>query len=238
MIDGKRVLGLIPARGGSKGLPGKNIRPLCGKPLIAWSIEQGRASACVDAVVVSTDSQEIADVARTYGAEVPFLRPAHLAADTSPTIDAVIHALDFLAAEGREFDIVALLETTSPLRDVSDIDEAVAALVSTPGAESIVGVAQVEGAHPDFLTTMDRGFLRPYRQVGMVAKRRQELEALFYPEGTIYVSYAESLRRRRSFYHEATLGHVGDRYKAFEIDELCDAIAVEALLAAKLKGIL
>ena len=103
MFDSKRTLALIPARGGSKGLPHKNVLEVGGKPLIAWSIEAALASAHIDAVVVTTDDEQIAEVARAYGAEVPFLRPAELALDTSPSIDAVLHALDALAADGREF---------------------------------------------------------------------------------------------------------------------------------------
>jgi len=122
MYKGKKILALIPARGGSKGLPGKNIKPLLGKPLIAWTIEQAKASKYVDRVVVSTDDDEIAEVAIRYGAEVPFLRPKELARDDSPTIDAILHALDFFSDKGERFDLLALLEPTSPLRDSEDID--------------------------------------------------------------------------------------------------------------------
>ena len=112
-----RILALILARGGSKRLPGKNIRPLAGKPLVAWSIEAARACTGIQDVVLSTDDGAIAEAARAHGARVPFLRPASLAADTSTSADAALHALDFLRdAEGKEFDAVILLEPTSPLR--------------------------------------------------------------------------------------------------------------------------
>jgi CMP-N,N'-diacetyllegionaminic acid synthase len=114
MLHGRRILALIPARGGSRGLPRKNVLEVGGRPLISWSIEAALASAYVDAVVVTTDDAEIANVARACGAEVPFLRPPELALDTSPSIDAVLHALDALAALGREFEYLMLLEPTSP----------------------------------------------------------------------------------------------------------------------------
>ena len=123
MINGKTVIAIIPARGGSKGLPGKNIKPLCGKPLIAWSIEAGLASQYIDEVMVSTDSEEIANIAREFGASVPFLRPVELASDTATTLDAVKHVIEYYENEcNRYFDYIVLLEPTSPLREKDDLD--------------------------------------------------------------------------------------------------------------------
>ena len=110
------VLGLIPARGGSKGLPGKNLMVLAGKPMIAWTIEAALAAHSIDDVVVTTDSAQIAAAARDAGADVPFMRPADLAADGTPMVDTVLHALDALEAQGQAYDVVALLQPTSPLR--------------------------------------------------------------------------------------------------------------------------
>ena len=121
MIGGKRLLGLVPARGGSVGIPHKNIRLLGGKPLIAWSIEVARQSRYLDRVVVSTDDDEIAECARIYGAETPFIRPADLATDSARAVDVVLHALDQI----RDADAVVLLQPTSPFRSVGDIDHAV-----------------------------------------------------------------------------------------------------------------
>lgn len=236
MIDSAKVLALVPARGGSKGLPNKNILPLAGKPLIAWSIEQAKASATVDAVVVTTDSEAIAACARTYGARVPFMRAAELASDAASSIDVVVDALDRLEQGGERFDIVVLLEPTSPLRDVSDIDGAVRRLVGTPGAESVVGIAMVEGAHPAFLMRESGAFLEPYASRPPTGVRRQDLEPLFHLEGSVYASYVPALRARRSFYHDRTVGWRVSRYKALEIDELPDLIACEALLAARDAG--
>ena len=143
MYKKRKTLALIPARGGSKGLPGKNIMPLAGKPVIAWSIEQALNSRCIDKVLVSTDSREIASIARKYGAEVPFLRPKALAADTSSTFDVISHAVDFLRKQGEEFDYIALVEPTSPLRANADLDRAIKSLIDHEDkADSLVSVGK------------------------------------------------------------------------------------------------
>ena len=236
MIAGKSVLGLVPARGGSKGLPGKNLRPMLGKPLLAWTIECAAACPAVDAVVVSTDDAAIADTAIGLGAEAPFLRPAGLATDTASSIDVVLHALDTLATGGRVFDIVVLLEPTSPLREVSDIAGALDRLVGAPAVESVVGVARVENVHPAFLYRLTEGQLRPYTGAQPTGLRRQDLDPLYFVEGSVYASFVAALRAKRSFYHERTAPWVVARYKSLEIDELSDFIAVEALLAARREG--
>lgn len=239
MINGKRVLGIVPARGGSKGLPGKNIRDLCGKPLIAWSIEQGLACEYIDKVLVSTDSEEIAAIAIQYGATVPFLRPADLAVDTASSIDVLFHALDYLGSHSELFDYVVLLEPTSPLRDVADIVGALELLVNSRHAESVVGVAKVEASHPSFLFVVQDGVLQPMAGSQPTGLRRQDLqEDFYYLEGSIYACSVASLRKYKSFYHAATTPWVVNRYKATEIDELSDFIVAEALMKAKLEGVL
>ncbi len=236
MIGTHDVVALIPARGGSKGLPRKNVLDFCGKPLIAWSIEQARQTPEVDRVVVSTDDPEIADVARAFGADVPFLRPAELSGDTATSVDVIVHAMDALARNGAPVDILALLEPTSPLREASDVSGAIRHLVSDRRFESVVGVSAVEGAHPAFLYEVHGGLLHPFLPVGRGAVRRQDLEPLYFLEGSVYVSYAASLRARRGFYHDATAPWLVPRYKSIEIDELSDLIAAQALMSARLEG--
>lgn len=239
MISGKSVLAIIPARGGSKGLPGKNIRSMCGKPLICWSILQGLESQYIDEVLVTTDSQEILDIARKCGANTPFLRPKSLAKDDVSSVDVLIHAVDYLSEAGRVYDYVVLLEPTSPLRDVSDVDGAIELLINNELSKSIVGVTKVEGAHPSFLFTIQNELLKPMLGMEPNGLRRQDLkEEFYYLEGSIYVSSVSALTERRGFYHADTLPWVVDRYKAIEIDELCDFVAAEALMEAKLQGAL
>lgn len=237
MIHGNSVLALVPARGGSKGLPGKNVRPLLGKPLIGWSIDQGRASKYVDAVVVSTDDAGIAAAARAHGAELPFMRPIELASDTASSIDVILHALDSLEQAGRRYNLLVLLEPTSPLRETADIDAALEALLAHPEAQSIVGVAKVESGHPSFLLRRNGVLLEPYAPQEFGAKRRQDLDELFFLEGTVYITWVDALRERRGFYHERTMPHVVPKYKSFEVDDLTDFTVIEALMAARMKGL-
>ncbi|KAB2928668.1 MAG: acylneuraminate cytidylyltransferase family protein [Dechloromonas sp.] len=236
MINGKSVLALVPARSGSKGLPGKNTRQFCGKPLIGWSIAAGRASRYVDAVWVSTDSDDIAEAAQACGGDVPFTRPPELASDTASSSDVVIHAIRYAETQGTPFDIIVLLEPTSPLREPSDIDGALEKLFATEGARSIVGVCAVEAMHPAFLFRNGDGLLEPYLGVQPTGVRRQTLEPLVFIEGSVYASYVEDFLREKSFYHARTTGWQVPRYKAVEIDELSDFVAAEALLRAKHEG--
>lgn len=235
MIDGLSVLCLVPARGGSKGLPGKNIRPMCGKPLIGWTIDVARASSEIDAVVVTTDDPEIASVAADFGAEVPFLRPPELAGDTASSIDVVIHALDELQRNGRVFDVVLLLEPTSPLREVSDIGNALARMLET-GAGAIVSVCRAESTHPAFMYRCgDDARLAPFMNRQPTGLRRQEIEPLFFLEGTLYASRVDVIRERRSFYHDDTVAYEVPKWKSVEIDDMDDFLMAEAL--AKYKGL-
>ena len=234
MIDGLRVLALVPARAGSKGLPGKNIRPLLGKPLLAWPIEAARASRYVDRVVISTDSVEFAALAQAAGADVPFLRPAEHASDTAPSIAFIEHALDTLAAAGDRFDLLVLLEPTSPLTEAADIDAALEALVAArPWAESIVGVTGLVSTHPAFAVRLDaQGLMQPYAAPSFgLLPRRQDTEPLYSLDGSLYISTVEAIRRERGFCHARTLPFITPRWKSFEVDDLVDFICIEAILA-------
>ena len=239
MYKNKKILALIPARGGSKGLPGKNIKPMLGKPLIGWTIEQALASEFIDKVVVTTDDKEIAEISRKFKADVPFLRPRELAQDSSPTMDAVLHAVNWFEENGELYDILVLLEPSSPLRDSEDIDNSIKLLSSTPEAESIVGICQVESAHPSFIVQLGKeNFLIPYLNKEFKVIRRQDIEDLYFFEGSLYVSLINSLKSRKNFYHEKCLEYIVPKWKSYEIDDLSDFIIIEALMKAKLKGII
>jgi len=228
-----RVLGLITARGGSKGLPGKNIRPLCGKPLIEWSISAAKAASCIDHIVVSTDDAAIAEVARRAGADVPFERPSELATDSASSVDVVIHAIDTLAKTDLAFDIVVLLEPTSPLREPFDIDEAVQRLIQT-GAGAVVSVCRAVNTHPAFMFSLDeKGRLRPYLERHPTGLRRQDIDPVFFLDGTLYASRIDVLKTKRSFYHEDTVAFEVPKWKSLEIDDPDDFIMVEALMAKR-----
>jgi len=235
MIENKRIISIIPARGGSKGVPRKNIKQLLGKPLIAWTIEEAKGSKYINRVIVSTDDEEIAEISKNYGAEV-IKRPKELARDDSPTIDAIMHAINWFEERGEYFDIIVLLEPTSPLRDVEDIDKCIEILIGNPKAEAIVSVAKLESTHPEFNVVINKeGFIRKLNgTTNFKVLRRQDLKNIYFFEGSIYISYIETLKQKRTFYHESTLAYIVPKYKSLEIDELCDFICVEALMKAKI----
>lgn len=236
MYKNKAFLAIIPARGGSKGLPGKNIKELCGKPLIAWTVEAGLGSQYIDEVMVTTDSEEIACIAREFGASVPFVRPAELASDTATSFDVVKHAINFYKDKlNKKFDYVVMLEPTSPLRDKDDIDSAIEQLLSNPHASAIVGICKTESQNPAFLATKnDNDCLVGYVNKDMRVLRRQEISDVYFFEGSVYVSHIATLLDRKTFYHECTLGYEVPKWKSPEIDDIDDFIIVEALM--KFKG--
>lgn len=196
MIKGKKVLALIPARGGSKGIKGKNIIDLCGKPLIAHSIDAAKESTYVDCIMVTTDSEEIQRVSLEYGAYVPFLRPAELASDTAKTIDAVLHAVDWLKGQGEIFDILLLLQPTQPLRRAEDIDAALEVFESK-GEQGLVSVRSVE-EHPILMRTIEEGRLNNVLSIGSTV-RRQDMPEYVLVDGSIYINRIDGLNGETSF---------------------------------------
>lgn len=232
MYQGKTFLAIIPARSGSKGLPNKNIKMLCNKPLMAWSIEAGLGSKYIDEVVVSTDSEEYAKIAKQYGASVPFLRPESLSLDTSTTFESIKHTIDFYKNERKqEFDYIVLLEPTSPLREVSDIDRAIELLFKHPNAQSIVGVCKTESQNPAFLIKLNTSkLIESYTHRGFSPLRRQEIEEIFFFEGTIYISQTQALLEHQNFYHNQTLGYEVPKWKSLEVDDEDDFAMIEAMM--------
>jgi CMP-N-acetylneuraminic acid synthetase len=231
MIHGRSVLAIIPARAGSKGLPGKNVRPLCGKPLIAWTVEKARRSTLLDAVVVSTDGADIADIARAYGAEVPGLRPPALATDVASTYDVIRHVLDTLRRDdGREFDYVVLLEPTSPLREDDDIDRMLTALDDASDRfDSIVSVGQVS-EHPSIMKRLVEGRVEPYYGGETAAARRQDNPPAYFPFGVAYIAKTAALLEENTFYTRRCAGYPIQRYQNYEIDDLFDFLCVESVM--------
>lgn len=231
MINNKRVLAIIPARGGSKGLPGKNVRELCGKPLIVWSIERAKQSRYVDVALVTTDSPEIADVSRRHGAAVPFLRPADLATDQASTYEVIRHALAYYrASEIQEFDYVVLLEPTSPLRERDDIDRMLETLDA--GAEdfdSIVSVGQV-GEHPSIMKRLVDGLVEPFCPELPQTTRRQDNSPAYFPFGVAYIAKTAALLDENTFYTRRCAGFPIKRYQNYEIDDRHDFLCVEAVM--------
>ena len=200
MYGEKKILALIPARGGSKGIPHKNILPLAGKPLISYTIGAGLQSKYIDTVLVSTDDPEIARVSKECGAEVPFLRPAELAADTSKTIDAVLHAVRAMAERGMTYDALVLLQPTSPLRTAEDTDRAIEKFYRC-GRRAVVSVCGADDP-PILMRTIEQGpdgeRLKPLLNVSSTC-RRQDMPAYYRVNGSIYINAAEELDETTSF---------------------------------------
>lgn len=231
MIGAKSVIAIIPARAGSKGLPGKNVRPLCGKPLVAWSIQSARKSRHVDEVLVSTDGDDIARIAGEFGAPVPFRRPAELASDTATTLSVVEHALDFYRHHlRRRFDILVLLEPTSPLREDGDIDSMLEQLAGNwERFDSVVSIGEVR-EHPSIMKRLRGEELAPYCAELAQTTRRQDNPPAYFPYGVAYVVKVASLIEEQTFYTRRCGYHVLKRYQGYEIDDLHDFLCVEAVM--------
>ena len=190
MTDQSKVLGVIPARGGSKGIPRKNLVELAGKPLIAYSIEAGLEAGSIDRLIVSTEDDEIARVSREWGAEVPFMRPDELASDKAHSLPVVQHAIEEMERiDGCTYDVVVMLQPTTPLRTASDIDEGVELLLET-GADSVISVVDVGANHPFRMKKiLDDGRLVNYVDQGFEDMRpRQELPAVYIRSGDLYIA--------------------------------------------------
>ena len=226
------ILGLIPARGGSKGIPRKNLVRLAGKPLIAYTVEAAKGSKQLTRVIVSTEDQEIADTAKALGVEVPFMRPAHLAADETPMLDVLLDALSTLQrTENYRPDIVVLLQPTSPLRRSVDIDAAVELLQSS-GAHTVVTVMAVPHQFtPSSLIRMEGNKVWPWGD-GQAPLRRQDKPLLYARNGPAVVAVRTNvLLAEGSLYGKDTRGLVMSREHSLDIDEPFDLELAERLLA-------
>ena len=229
----EKVLAISPARAGSKGLPGKNLRLLDGRPLVAWPVATALGAASVDRVIISTDDVAIAEAARAAGADVPFMRPAHLAHDTASSMDVILHAIDTLASQGQEYEYVVLLEPTSPLTESSDVEAALSCLYAAGSdADAIVGICRVEATHPEYDVRRDtKGLISPYAVSDFKSlRRRQDIEDLYFLDGSLYISSVDAFRHYKTFYHERTLGYEVPRWKSLEVDDIFDFIMVEAVV--------
>ena len=229
------ILGLITARGGSKGIPDKNIRNLVGKPLIAWTIEAALSSLCLDRVIVSTEDDRIADLALQYGAKVPFMRPAELAQDRSSSVDVAIHALKWLSEfEGYSPDYVMLLQPTSPLRTSKDIQQAVSIVSEDPTA-SVVSVTQAH-PHPYWMkTVLPNGSLSDIFPAEKVPTRRQDLPPAYAFNGAIYIVKPEVLLTQKTFIPENTLAYIMPPENSLDIDTPWEFYLAELILKDRLR---
>jgi len=225
-----KILTIIPARGGSKGLMKKNIRPLLGKPLIAWTIEAARQSRLVTSIYISTDDPEIAKISEEYGVKVPELRPAELATDRSSIYDVINYILDNLAKKGQTFDIIILLEPTSPLRKKGEIDRAIELFIKNyDKADSLISVGEVQLEHPYTMKTVENGFIKPFITQNTKSSNRQDMPVFYFPYGVIYLSKVKTLKESGTFYQKNTLAYAIERWQNYEINDIYDFHCVESV---------
>ncbi len=231
MFDSQRILAIIPARGGSKGIKDKNIKELCGHPLIAYSILAAKQSKYIDDIVVSTDSEKIADSARAYGAWIPFLRPAHLAQDNSKTIDAIVYTITALKESfSKEYDVLILLQPTHPLRTFEDIDNAIE-LFFSKNCQSMASICEVSD-HPFFIReiTSDHTLTKLMKLNSTV--RRQDLPAYYVVNGAIYINLVAEITPDTSF-NDNKIGFVMKKENSVDIDDLTDFYYAEIILTKR-----
>jgi CMP-N,N'-diacetyllegionaminic acid synthase len=230
-----RVLGLIPARGGSKGVPRKNARLVAGRPLLQYTAQAALAARRLDRVILSTEDEQIAKLGRSCGLDVPFLRPAELAQDTTPMLPVVQHAVRALEIDGDHFDAICLLQPTSPLRRASDIDQAVD-LLERSQADSVISFVEVGHWHPahmKYLTDDGRVIHPPFAE-GVEGRRRQDLGKVYLPEGSIYLTRTAVVMERNSFQGDHCQALLISEERACNIDTPLDLFIAEQLLKREL----
>lgn len=229
MTGDRRTLAMIPARGGSKGVPRKNIVSVCGKPLIAWSIEEALRSKYIDRLILSSDDEEIIRIASGLGCDVPFVRPKSLARDETPMIEVVMHAINNVDGD---YTHLVLLQPTSPLRNHEDID---ACLECCFENEARVCVSLTESSKSPFwmYRISETGYLVPFMDTDKQYTRRQDAPRAFIPNGAIYVSEITFLEEHRTFLTGQTRAYVMPAERSFDIDSPLDIEICEFLLSKK-----
>ncbi len=224
-----RILALIPARGGSKRLPGKNIRALGGKPLITWSIDVARDIADISDILVSTDDPVIAEIASAAGALVPWLRPLELASDTASSIDVCLHALDWYENKKGAVDGLLLLQPTSPFRGRASVLRGIELFRANHG-RSVAGVSPAQ-SHPMWCFRIEGGAMHPYCGKAGLTLRSQDLERAYVVNGAFYLAAPAELKKLRSFFGDDSVPLVMDEAAAsIDIDTDWDWLMAESLI--------
>jgi CMP-N,N'-diacetyllegionaminic acid synthase len=236
MIKGKKVVAVIPARMRSKSLPGKNMKTLLGKPLIFYTIKVALRSRFIDRIIVSTDGKKIAEISKRYGAEVPFLRPAHLATDTAHTPAAIEHAISYLEKnQGQKVDVVVTLQPTSPLRRTEHIDLGIEKFVSA-GTDSLVSVKE---AFPPWWLFRPKGdkvvpFIEFKKGVNAFNLERQQLPKVYQANGAVYVTKRDYLKRANSLVNPKSCAYLlMDEESSLDVDTPLDFKVIEQVLKTR-----
>lgn len=229
MINNKTILAIIPARGGSKGIPKKNIKLLNGKPLIAYTIEECLKSKYIDRVIVSTEDTEIANISLKYGAEVPFLRPQELALDETPGIEPILNVIDTLKKTEKHFsDYTICLQCTSPFRSAYNIDEALELLINS-SEDFIVSVCESE-ISPYWMKKIENRLLKDFVTDDKFYCRRQDLPIVYRLNGAIYAGKTNKISMQKNWYNESALSYVMKQSESIDIDTMLDLKFAEFIL--------
>ncbi len=229
----KRYLGVIPARGGSKGIPKKNIKNMNGKPLIFYTIEaakQAISNGALSHCIVSTDSEEIAEVSRSLGADVPFMRPEYLSGDTIKSVDVILHALSFLEERGEHYDAVVTLQPTSPMRTVEDLIEGIKTFDNS-SLDSLIAVYEdVKANGFNYYRMGDNHEGIPEHEEHNIGIRRQEMKPMFVRNGALYISAVELLKERKLIIGDTPLLFVMPKERSIDVDSIMDFEYIELLM--------
>jgi CMP-N,N'-diacetyllegionaminic acid synthase len=223
------IVGLIPARGGSKGIKRKNLAPLCGKPLLAYSAEAGLAARRLDRCLLSTDSNEIAEAGRSLGLSVPFLRPATLAADDTPMLPVMVHLIDWLATQGLDIDAVVLLQPTSPLRNSRHIDECIERFLDAKADTAVSIVAVPHQFNPASVMLEKDGLLRPFME-GPQILRRQDKPRVYARNGPAILAVRTETLRSGRLYGDSVIGYEMSAEDSLDIDAADDLWLAEQIM--------
>lgn len=234
MCKEKKILAVITARGGSKGLPRKNIKILNGKPLIAWTIEQVHNSKFIDKLVVSTDSNEIAKVCEDYGVKIPELRPDYLSTDEASSIDVLEYILNKEGKAGYVYDYIILLEPTSPLRKRDDLDNMIQLAANNPEKDGVISVGKVQLEHPMIVKKISKkGVIIPYISETINVYQRQQYDEALFPYGVGYLIKTSVLKKEHKIYTSNIMPYYIERWQNYEIDDIYDFKCIETIMYMK-----
>ena len=232
MINKKKILGIITARSGSKGLKNKNILKVNNRPLLYWPIKAFKGSQYIDNFIISTDSKKYQKISKKYGCEAPFLRPKNIAKDNTMSFEVIKHAINFFKKKKIFYDYFVLLEPTSPLTDSKDVDACIKKLIYNKKAKALVSVSKNINMHPEYNYEVDKKkFLKIKKN--FIPRRRQKLNNFYFLDGSIYISEINSYLKKKTFYHSQTLANIMPKIKSFEIDDYIDLVCVNSLMKEK-----
>jgi CMP-N,N'-diacetyllegionaminic acid synthase len=234
MYKNKKILAIIPARGGSKGVRFKNIKEINGKPLISYTICEALKSKYIDKLIVSTENEKIKEVSAIYGAEVPFIRPDKLAQDNTPGIDPIVHSVLWFKERGENFDYVLCIQCTSPFRKAQQIDEAVEKLIEE-NADSIVSICESE-VSPYWMKKIENERLVNFIEDKVAYARRQDVPSVYRLNGSIYMARTDVLLNVNNWYTSNTLYYIMDKITSIDIDDIIDFKFAEFLMKEGYNG--